>query len=412
MNSEEASLTGSGLEDARLLEIGQEFGTPLVVYSEEILRRSALNLLDALPEGAELAYSIKANPSPYILGVLRDLGLLAESASIGEFEHAVGHGFPASRLLLGGPAMSDAALLTSKEHEAAALLLESENAIIKASKLEVRNVPVLLRVNPSGLKSEAQTRMTGMASPFGIDENRIPEAISLAGRLGLNYAGLSMYVGTQVNGPEAIAANTLHLLRLSESMEVAGLPGSRILNFGGGFPVPETSEQPELDLSVLRAAFDRIGPLISCTSAERFLFESGRYLVNEAGLLLTQVVDVKVSFGKRFAIMDTGITSLGLRQLKYRTYPPDLRVINTEGPLQEINLCGPTCTPIDVIAENVMLPPITPGCIICIPKFGAYSVCFSPDTLCGQGYPAEVSVSCSGNVHLTRKHPAHPVGVY
>ena len=402
----------SGLDDARLLEVAKEFGTPLIVYSEEVLRLSASNLRSSLPEDAELAYSIKANPSPYILRVLRHLGLLAEAASIGEFDHAIGHGFPASRMLLGGPAMSDSALLASKEHEPAALLLESEHAIIKACDLEVNDVPILLRVNPVGLKSDVQTRMTGMASPFGIDENRIPEAIALVKRLGLNYAGLSIYVGTQVHGAQAIATNTLHLLRLNEKIENSGLPRSRILNFGGGFPVPEMAEQPELDLSALRTEFEKIGAFRQYTSAERFLFESGRYLVNDAGVLLTQVVDAKLSSGKRFAIMDTGINSLGLRQLKYRTYPPDLRVLGTEGALQETNICGPTCTPIDIIAENVMLPPLAPGCIICIPRFGAYSVCFSPTTLCGQGYPAEVSVSCDGEVHLSRKPSAYPAGLY
>lgn len=401
-----------GLDDARLLEIANEFGTPLIVYSEEMLRLSASNLRNALPEDSELAYSIKANPSPYILRVLRHVGLLAEAASVGEFDHAIGNGFPASRLLLGGPAMSDSALLAVKQHQPVALLLESEHAIMKASAFEVNEVPVLLRVNPVGLQSDAQTRMTGMASPFGIDQNQLPEAIALAIRLGLNYAGLSMYVGTQVHGAQAIATNTLHLLRLNENIENSGLPRSRILNFGGGFPTPEKAEQPELDLAVLRMEFDRIGPFHQYASAERFLFESGRYLVNDAALLLTQVVDTKVSFGKRFGIMDTGINSLGLRQLKYRTHPPDLRVLGTEGGLQETSLCGPTCTPIDIIAEDVLLPPITPGCIICIPRFGAYSVCFSPTTLCGQGYPAEVSVSCSGEAHLSRKPSAQPAGLY
>ena len=400
------------LDDARLIEIAHQYGTPLIVYSEDVLRRSALELIDALPDGAELVYSIKANPSPYIMRVFRDLGLLAETASIGEFSHAIIHDFPSSKMLLGGPAMSHSALQAAREHEPLAIQLESENAIIRTNELGVGNVPILLRVNPIGLESNVQTRMTGIASHFGIDESRLPVAIELIQRLGLKYAGLSMYVGTQAEGARAIAANTLHLLLLSDRMEKVGFPRARILNFGGGFPVPECPEQPQLDLSALRSEFNEIVQLRNRTSDERFMFESGRYLVNDAGILLTQVVDVKISLGKRFAILDTGINSLGLRQLKYRTYAPDLRVLDAKGAVQETSLYGPTCTPIDTIAENVLLPPIQPGSIICIPRFGAYSVCFSPTTLCGQGYPAEVAVSCDGSVHLIRKHPAHPVGFY
>lgn len=402
----------SDINEDSLATIADEFGTPLVVYSEQTLRSNAESLMDALPEGARLAYSIKANPNPYLLRTFRKLGLLAEAASQGEFCHAVQHGFHASEVLLGGPGMPRSALRAAGEAGARAVLLESRSAVIRASQLGLSGIPILLRVNPNNLQSNVQTRMTGIPSPFGIDEPDLPAAILETKRLGLDYAGLFQYVGTQAAGAGAIAANTFHLLALDEKVTAAGLPPARILNFGGGFPVPETPDQPSLDLTSLRRELEQIGLPQKMESAE-ILFESGRFLVNNGGVLLTRVLDSKVSFGKIFTILDTGLNALGLRQLKYRKWQPELVPISQKnGEARLTTFVGPTCTPIDVVAEDVPMPPQKEGDLICIPRFGAYSVSFSPTMFCGYGHPGEVAFLCDGTTCVLRQRAAYPVGCY
>ena len=392
----------SNIDESYLAALAAKFGTPLVVYSEEVLHENAMNLINTFPHGTKLAYSIKANPNPFILRTFHNLGLLAEVASEGEFHHALAQGLPASNLLFGGPGMPKSALQTAKQYGARAVLLESKNAITRAGQTGISDIPILLRVNPHGLESNVETRMTGMASPFGIDEGNIPSAIMKAQQLGLDYAGLFLYVGTQVAGAEAIAANTHHLLNLNERLIASGLPPARIFDFGGGFPVPESPDHETLDLITLRSEFEKISLLRPSTSTT-MMFESGRFLVDNAAILLTSVLDSKVSVNQHFVILDAGINVLGLRQLQYRTHTPELRpILQKSTTLRSTNFVGPTCTPIDIVAKKLLMPPLREGDLICVPRFGAYSVSFSPTAFCGQGYPTEIALFRDGTVHLTR----------
>lgn len=400
------------IDENFLKGLAETHGTPLVVYSEATLRTNARKLLSAIPSGARLAYSIKANPNPFILRTVRDAGLIAEAASEGEFRHALESGFAAREILLGGPGMPKSALRTARRTGARAILLESEGAIARAKRLGIIDVPVLIRVNPQGLESDTQTRMTGMASPFGIDESSIPSAIALVLRLGLDYAGLFLYLGTQAAGADAIAANTRHLLALDERLAKSGLPCARVLNFGGGFPVPESAEQPSLDLNALCIALADLGASRPFGKTE-MIFESGRFLIDDAAVLLTRILDLKVSRGQHFAILDAGINVLGLRQLRYRTYAPELRALSPRpGLTRPVTFVGPTCTPIDVVAEDTLMPPLREGDLLSLPRFGAYSVNFSPTAFCGQGYPAEVAICDDGGVVVTRLRPSNHVGAY
>jgi diaminopimelate decarboxylase len=187
-----------------------------------------------------------------------------------------------------------------------------------------------------------------------------------------------------------------------------GLPAPTIIDFGGGFGVPEDESEPELDLSQLKKGMERIFnqevEKLTNLGLQQTVFESGRYLVSRAGMYVASVVDVKRSRGKQFAILDGGINNLGIRQLMYRTFEPQLEVWMRSGQKGELTtFVGPTCTPIDIVHKGIEVPDIKVGDLVIIHNFGAYSISYSPVHFCGHPWPAEVLVRADGSYRLVRR---------
>lgn len=400
-----------GFGDIQVL--AQQYGTPLIIYSEASLVKNVLALRSALPALSHLAYSIKANPNPTILRLLVErFGLMAEAASAGELTLAIRCGVPPNNLLLGGPAKTREAIELAAEAQIAGVLIESSNDLNRAKLIaKERGVKlnILFRLNPAYLESSSVLRMSGKYSQFGIDEDSLFQIIKECEEDSAQYAGLFLYAGSQHFLAKYIVENTRYLCRIAHRLHAKGLPPPRILDFGGGFGVPETDHQPELNLERLREGLDRVFQEelseLFRQGLERTIFESGRYLVSQAGIYVTRVMDVKRSHGKLFAILDGGINNMGIRQLKYRTFEPKIEVWGKDGDQQSesITLAGPTCTPIDIVHQGIRLGNLEVGDLVIIRDFGAYTVNFSPIHFCGHPWPAEVLVTTDGNVRLVRR---------
>ena len=392
-------------------ELANRYGTPLLVYSESILLQNAARLKDALPNISSLAYSIKANPNPTILWILADCGLLAEASSLGELSLALRTGIPPEKLFLGGPSKTTEAITTAINAGISAILVESATDLARVKSIagtSESTVNVLLRVNPSCLSSGAVLKMGGIASQFGIDEEQLPEIIQECDEKSVRYAGLFLYAGSQHFSAEEIVDNTSYLCRLCQRLCAMGLPAPTIIDFGGGFGVPEDESQPELDLSQLKKGMERIFNQevkeLTNLGLQQTIFESGRYLVSRAGIYVASVVDVKRSRGKQFAILDGGINNLGIRQLMYRTFEPQLEVWKQSGQKVELTtFVGPTCTPIDIVHKGIEVSDIKVGDLVVIHNFGAYSISYSPVHFCGHPWPAEVLVRADGSYRLVRR---------
>jgi len=391
--------------------LAERHGTPLVVYSEAVLLQSVARLRAALPDSSSLAYSIKANPNPSILRRLVGLGLMAEAASAGELALALNSGVSASMLLVGGPAKQRDAIEASARAGVAGVLVESvaDLARVRAASQEAAaTLDVILRVNPARLSSTSALRMGGLASPFGIDEELLPEVIRRCDGGSVRYAGLFLYAGSQHFSADDIVENTRYLCRLCRRLCAEGFPAPRVLDFGGGFGVPEDASQPELDLRSLRDGLDCVFSEevedLARLGLERTIFESGRYVVSRAGVYVTRVLDVKHSHGKAFAILDGGVNNLGIRQMLYRTFEPELEVWGREdGQSEPITIVGPTCTPIDVVHKEARLPRLRIGDLIVMRNFGAYTTSYSAVHFCGHPWPAEVLVTVGNNEQVLRR---------
>lgn len=395
-----------------LSEIAKEYGTPVIVYSEAILSDNVRRLQNSLPRSSNIAYSIKANPNPTILKILTHKGLMAEAASVGELSLAFRSGVKSNNLLLGGPAKKIEALNLAVSSRVAAVLVESANDLAHVkdcAKKTQRKVDILLRVNPNQLLSRSTLRMGGVPSPFGIDEDHLPKVLKMCDGTTVRYAGLFMYAGSQHFSAADIVDNTRHLCRLCQKLYANGFPAPEVLDFGGGFGVPEDASQPELDLEMLHKGLaqvyhEEIEKLIKL-GLRRTIFESGRYLVSSAGIYVTRVLDIRSSHGKRFAILDGGINNLGIRQLLYRTFEPEIEIWGVKvGEMAEpTTIVGPTCTPIDVVHKEAYLPGLKIGDLVVIRNFGAYTISYSAVHFCGHPWPAEVFNMTNGTTQLVRR---------
>jgi diaminopimelate decarboxylase len=407
--------------------LANRYGTPLVVYSEEELLANLRRLRSALPPTASLAYSMKANPNPMILRLLLEHGLMADTASHGELALALRHGAPPGAVMLGGPTKSPDAIALALDRGLFALLVESEQDLLKIQTLAERvgrRMSVLLRVNFERLGSHSGLRMAGLRAPFGIAEGQLTQILRLCDHPLVTYEGLFMYAGSQHFLATDIVANTRQLARLAQRLCRDGFPPPRVLDFGGGFGVPEASSQPQLDLDQLKiglkTVFDEELANLRGRGLHKAIFESGRYLVASAAVYAARVVDLKELHGRRFAVLDGGINHLGIWQMPYRAFDPGLEVWGraNDGAAELITLVGPTCTPIDVIHRGDWLPPLRLDDLIVIPNFGAYTISFSPVHFCGHAWPAEVLVRVDGTNQLVRRRgnveeacgPGYPEG--
>jgi len=132
-------------------------------------------------------------------------------------------------------------------------------------------------------------------------------------------------------------------------------------------------------------------------------FESGRYLTATSAILVSRVLDVKYSKGKKYIILDTGINHLGIRQLDLRTRESFISTLKEYEQYSPAILTGATCTPIDIIQRETDFPDVAVNDLVLIHNVGAYTATLAPYNFCGFTYPAEVSVDANGDVLLIRE---------
>lgn len=395
-------------------KIAEDFGTPLFVYDAGLLDQQWRVLRETYPSEFAISYSVKANPNPVILKFFLARGSGLEIASAGEFHLARHAGCPAERILFAGPGktVADLELVLGggigEIHVESTVELERISVICR--KLAI-HASVAVRVNPSEEAQGGAMRMGGKPLPFGVDEEILDGIIArIAADPCLDLCGLHLFTGTQILDPAVL------IRQYKKGIEIA-LRVARILNrplrtldFGGGLGVPYFSTEKPLDMQTLGSELEKLmievrsNPLLTGT---RFMLEPGRFLVAGAGLYLARVTDVKLSRGKKFVIIDGGMNhhlaaSGNLGQVIKRNFP--IAVVNkmNDEPKEIVDVVGPLCTPLDVLAREVNLPQIEVGDLIGVQQSGAYARTASPQGFLSHLTPAEVLVE-DGTARLIRR---------
>ncbi len=389
--------------------LANECGTPFFVYDSSVIDKKWGLLREALPPRFSICYSVKANPNRAVLQRFLAKGAGLEIASGGEFCQALSAGCPAEKLLFAGPGKTEAELDLVLSKGIGEIHLESLREAERISRISQRRgirARVALRVNPGGEAEGGAMRMGGRPAAFGVDEESLDHVLDTISSLpALDLRGIHLFTGTQILDYR-ILVNQYH-----KGLEIASRVAIRLqkplhtIDFGGGLGIPYFPHEAELDTRMLRESLDALlktvehNPLFAGT---QFMVEPGRYLIGEAGVYVTRVNDIKVSRGKKFLIVDGGMNhhlsaSGNLGQTIKRNYPVAL-LGRLNQPLEEtVDVVGPLCTPLDVLARGISLPHAEVGDLVGVFQSGAYGRSASP--LGFLSHPAPPEVWVEGGVH-------------
>ncbi|RJF91428.1 pyridoxal-dependent decarboxylase, exosortase A system-associated [Sphingomonas cavernae] len=372
--------------------------TPLFVYDLSIIEARIDRLRAAMPAGLLIHYAMKANPFPPLLGVMAARVDGIDVASQGEMRLALDAGAAPSVISFAGPGKRD------REIEAAlaqgvTLNCESASEVDRALDIggRIGIAPRLaIRINPDFELRGSGMRMGGRATAFGVDVAEVPDLALHIIAEGAEWRGFHIFSGSQALDPDALVEAQAATLALSARLSTEIGMAPPLVNLGGGFGIPYFPGEVPLDVErigiALAQAFETHAHLLGDTE---FAIELGRWLVGEAGVYLTRIIDRKRSHGETFLVTDGGLhhqlaASGNFGTVVRRNYP--VAVANRFGAEAEeaVTVVGCLCTPLDRLGDQVGLPQASPDDVIAVFMAGAYGATASPSAFLGHGPAQEV----------------------
>ena len=374
--------------------------TPLFVYSGALIKRRVAELYAALPPRVALHYALKANPYGPVLDLMSELVDGFDIASAGELRMALSAGVAANRISFAGPGKR------TEELEAAisagvTLNLESEGEAIRALEAGHRlgvTPRLAIRVNPDFDLKGSGMKMGGGAKPFGVDAERVPAMAREVIASGAEWRGFHIFAGSQALSAAAIIEAQVQTLALAADLtEQIGVPLPHC-NLGGGFGIPYFPGDEPLDLKAIGDALgETLEAVPQALKYTQFCVELGRYLVGEAGVYLTRIVDRKVSHGETFLVVDGGLhhhlaATGNFGTVVRRNYPVAIASRFDAQGEEEASVVGCLCTPLDRLAEKGHFPRAEAGDLVAVFCAGAYGASASPAQFLGQGPALEMLI--------------------
>ena len=369
-------------EDTSVADLVREAGTPCYVYSRRALVAGYQQLADAFaPAHPLICYAVKANGSLAILRLLADLGAGFDIVSGGELFLVQRAGGDPAKVVYAGVGKTEPEVRQALEAGILMFNVESESELALIDRVAGsmgREAPVALRLNPDVDPKTLEYISTGKRdSKFGIDfatARRIVEGIGALPHVRL--VGYHGHVGSQVTdlGPHAAA------LRKIVDFAVSCTPPTgpiRTINIGGGFGIDYTPGQappPAAFAELLLPELERSGLDV------QLVLEPGRYIVGNAGILVTQVVHLKQTPARRFLVVDAAMNDLirpSLYQAHHRIWPVRSDVPFQENGLPPVDVVGPICESGDFLAKDRPLPDLTQGDLLAVFSAGAYGFAMS-----------------------------------
>lgn len=381
-------------EDVSLTSIAAAMGTPTYVYSAGAVRAAYARLAQALIGlPVHIHYAMKANSNLALLTILRECGAGVDVVSAGELFRARTAGFAGRDIVFAGVGKTRSDFERAFDVGVQSVNVESEEelevlSLVATSRGEV--APVSLRINPGVVNvtaGHAYIATGEEGTKFGIPISRGLAAAQRAAELpGIELIGLDMHIGSQIAEVAAFADAQRRLRGLLDDVRAAGIASIRTIDVGGGFPVAYNDSEPTSDLDgfarVLRETFGDAGVDL--------IVEPGRFLVAEAGVLLTEVLYRKESGTKHFMIVDAGMNDL-LRPSHYEAHHEIETVLPSTAPLCTVDVVGPVCESGDFLARDRQVPDVGAGVLMAVRHAGAYGFVMSSNYN-SRVRPAEVLV--------------------
>ena len=388
------------ISDESLLEFAKEYGTPLYVYDGDLVVERYRDLFKFIPyDRLKIHYAQKANYNPGLLTLLRDAGAGLDTVSPGEVVYALKLGFPRERIIYTANNMTDAEF----EQVLAMDVVMNIGSLSRLRKIAKQHpgMKLCLRFNPDVCDGDNEKTMTGGdLTKFGILLESVEEVKALVKEGNLRVIGLHEHTGSGLQHAESVYQSMDNLMAIATP---ENFPDLEFLDFGGGFKVPYKPEERRVDYVAMGAEIARRFTAFTERYGRRLdmLFEPGKYMVAEAGHLLTEVNTIKHNRTRVIAGCDSGFPQL-IRPVLYGAYHQIRNLSNPAGKPVVYDVCGNICETGDRFAEQRELPEIREYDILAIGNAGAY--CYSMGGVYNlRPMPGEIVVSGGKVVSERRK---------
>ena len=359
-------------EGVALDAIAEHAGTPSYVYSATTIRnRYELLARTLAPVPHRIHYTLKANSSRAILQVLGELGAGVDVVSGGELYRALCAGFTGADIIFGGVGKTERELAEALDAGVLLINVESEAELELIDRLagERRLIaPVSIRVNPEITVDAAHLyiRTGERGHKFGVPFDEARRVGELAAtRRHVQLVGLDMHLGSQLSRVDPFRVGTERLVEIGAHLRDRGVDTLRYLDIGGGLAVRYDTEEPP-DLARFAQS---VLPLVADTGLQ-LIMEPGRFIVGNAGVLLTRVLYRKHSGGKEYVITDAGMTEL-LRPSHYGAFHR-IEAVHARAERVRADVVGPVCESGDFLALDRELEDVHAGELLAVYDIGAY----------------------------------------
>jgi diaminopimelate decarboxylase len=357
--------------------IAKAAGTPSYVYSSSTVRNRYELLADTLtPIPHRIHYTLKANSNRALLRLVRSLGAGADVVSGGELFRARAAGFTGSEIIFGGVGKTERELAEALDAQVLLINVESEAELLLIDQLAAKRrvrAPISIRVNPEITVDAAhQYIRTGeKGHKFGVPFDDARRVAELAASLPhVTLLGLDMHLGSQLSRVDPYRVGTERLTSIAADLRNRGIGSLRYLDIGGGLGVRYDSEEPP-DLARFAQS---VLPLVA-ESGLQLIMEPGRFVVGNAGVLLTRVLYRKHSGGKEYVITDAGMTEL-LRPSHYGAFHR-IEAVEASDSRIRADVVGPVCESGDFLALDREMQNVRPGDLLAVFDVGAYGFVMS-----------------------------------
>jgi diaminopimelate decarboxylase len=361
-------------EAVSLSDLAREVGTPFYCYSTATLERHYRVFTEAFAgEKVLVCYAMKANSNQSVLRTLAKLGAGADVVSGGELKRALAAGIPPSKIVFSGVGKTEAELRAALEHDILCINVESEPELELLSQLASesgRIARISVRINPDVDAGTHAKISTGRSeNKFGIPLSHARDVYARAAKLpGIKVTGADVHIGSQITDLGRMEEAFRILADLVQTLRADGHDISHV-DFGGGLGIPYYMDREAPPAPAAYAAMvKRVAHNLGCT----MMFEPGRMIVGNAGILVTRVIHVKHGGAKNFIVIDAAMNDL-IRPTLYEAHHDVIPVMQDSGARSIVaDVVGPVCETGDFLALERTLPEPRAGDLLAVMTAGAY----------------------------------------
>jgi len=385
----------------KISQLAQRIGqTPFYAYDRQRISQRMNHLRQQMPADLKIHYAIKANPMPALVQHMSTLVDGFDLASAKEMQNALNTPMPAQHISIAGPGkrpeeLSQAIAAGITIHVESAHELESIAQISQTTGLQAH---IAIRINPAFELKASGMKMGGGPKQFGIDEEQLPNILERVKVLDLDFIGFHIYSGSQNLKADSIIDAQQKSLALADTLSEYCPSPIKKLNIGGGYGIPYFPGETALNIQQVGDALDiSMHNFKNNHSDTEVIIELGRYLVGEAGLYVCQVIDKKISRGQTYLVVNGGLhhhlaASGNFGQVIRKNYPVSIANKMHQTEIETVNIVGPLCTPLDILANNMSLPKAEIGDFVAVHQSGAYGYTASPHQFLSQPECKEVII--------------------